>query len=824
MFSNFFTVALRQLAKNRLYSVINVAGLSIGLAACVLILLFVRDELSYDSHWSKADRLARLHAVLTPPGREPFDLVAGPGIAKQSLAAYFAEDIAAVTRFSRLQPVIEIGDRTVAENVVWTDPETIDMFDFTVMAGSMADALRDTSSIALSSDLARRLFGHIDVIGEVMTMTAFNINRDYRIAAIYEAPDHTVTYMPALTKIDEADFTDSPWLFDRWFSINTHIFMELKEGASLDGVNRRLKSWTDATVPREGFPEGVNPSDVARYTLMKITDLRLHASGDGEYVPGGSIETVVVFSAIAGLILMIACINFMNLATAKSTQRAREVALRKVLGAHRSNLVLQFLGESALVAVIALLIAIALVEASLPAFSGFVGKDLSLDLASGQVLGLLLGLILTVGLVAGFYPALILSGFRPARVLKANRSSDAGGSATLRGVLVVMQFAISIALIIATGVVYGQKVFATSLNPGFNKDNVLIVENIRRRGAETARETLREQVAALPGVLTASLVAETPANSNDNNTNVELPGRSPDDTTLIGIQIIDYDFLETFQIELVAGRAYDRNVAGDVLAPVGSVAEGDVVNGNVLVNRTALRKMGYPDTAEAIGKPFSIGRGRGGKAQLTIVGIVPDMHYQSLKRVIRPEMYLLDPTDIRNMAVRFEGDPRPLVERIGDLWRTLAPLVPFEYHFVDEMMASEFETEEATATMLALFSLLAVLIACLGLFGLASFTAQRRTKEIGIRKVLGARVSDIVRLLLWQSAKPVLIANLIAWPVAVWAMMIWLETFPYRLNAWVMAPLCLGAGLVALAIAWATVGGNAARVAGAKPVKALRYE
>ncbi|MEX0300582.1 MAG: FtsX-like permease family protein, partial [Kordiimonas sp.] len=600
----------------------------------------------------------------------------------------------------------------------------------------------------------------------------------------------------------------------------------LKNGASIETVNQRLPEFTNANIE---IPPGfggadTKASDFVKYSTQPITDLQLNprAPAGSEMKPTGSMEGVYIFSAIAGLILLIACINFMNLATAKSTKRAREVALRKVLGAHRSQLIIQFLGESILVAFIGLILGIVLVEACLPTFGEFVSKDLYFSLTDGMTLMILSGLVLVVGVLGGVYPALILSGFLPARVLKANKSAETSGSASLRNVLVIMQFAISIGLIIATSVVYGQKYYATTMDPGFNKNNLLVVRDLIRNGSRDQRDAFKEEVARLPGVVSASYSFDRPSSGNNSNRTVTLP--DSDAGILIGYQSVGYDFFETYEVPIIAGRNYSREYSLDGM-PSGEGAEpGDQLQGTMVLNEAAVRRLGYASNEDAIGKSFSIGVGQDIDADMTIIGVVPDLNFQSLRSIIRPEMFAMEKDIFSNLTVRFEGNGSDMASRIEQVWNSMITTVPYRYEYVDESMAAEFEAEEAQSIMLGVFAGLAILIACLGLYGLASFTAERRTKEIGIRKVMGARVRDVVQLLVWQFSKPVLVANLIAWPVAVWGMLKWLETFPYRMDTWMLVPLCIGAGFVALAIAWATVGGNAAKVARSNPIKALRYE
>jgi putative ABC transport system permease protein len=827
MFQNYINVALRNLFKHKLYSAINIVGLAVGLAACIMIMLFVRDELSYDRFWSKADNIYRLNTTFNPPGREPFVTVMAQGPTKHALKTYFPEEVEHVTRFNSMRVVMQKEQDVFSEVLMWTDPDTVDIFDFDVVAGDLRRTLNDNASLAINETFARKYFGEENPIGKILTLSVYSLKRDYRVGAVYkDLPHNTVLEFQGMAMIDEKDFVDQEWEFTQWFSVNNYVYFTLKDGASIEAINQRLDGFTNQFIEIPDTALGGQASDYIHYSTQPITDIQLDPAGarDGEMKATGNITTVITFSAIAGLILVIACINFMNLATAKSTQRAREVALRKVLGANRRQLVMQFLGETTLIAFIGLIFGVVLVEMLLPTFGNFVGKELTFSYLDGVTLAILLGLVAVVGLLSGVYPALILSGFRPAQVLKANKSSETSGSARLRSVLVVLQFAISIALIVSTGVVYGQKVYATNMDPGFNKENLIVVRNTGRSGASDKRDAFKEQVARLPGVKSVAFSSDAPASGNESNNTVRVPSEEGERSVLIGSHRVDYEFFDTYEIPMLAGRAYSREYALDV-SPNGFAAEeGALLQGNLIVNEGAVRRFGFASPDDAIGKMVKMGVGNDRQAEFTIVGVVPDTKFQSVREVMRPEMYFLAPYGFNNLNVRYEGNPTEVVGRIEKLWKSMISEVPFAYDYVDDIMAEEFEREENQSVLLAIFAGLAVVIACLGLYGLASFTAERRTKEIGIRKVMGASVFDIVRLLLWQFSKPVLIANLIAWPVAAWGMLTWLESFPYRIEAWVLLPLCLVAGVIALTIAWATVGGNAARVARSNPIDALRYE
>ncbi len=830
MFKNYLKVALRNLLNHKLYSLINILGLAIGLSACILIILFVRDELSYDQHWKNASSIYRLNTTFDIPGRESMSVVSAPGPAKAAAELFFSQEIERATRFANLYPVVRQGENVYNESVYWTDPETVDMFDLKVVAGDMRTALSDNSSLAVDQSFAKKYFGDENPIGQVLTFSLYDIERDYRIAAVFEdLPHNTVLEFHALTMIDETDFEKQKWQFSEWSSANNKTFFQLKNGASVESMEHRLDDFTNtymSDLVAAVFGDDVKASDLFRFSLQALTDIQLYPAGLGEMKPTGDIKDVMIFIVIAGLILLIACINFMNLATAKSTQRAREVAMRKVLGASRQQLIVQFLGESVLVAFTALVLGVFLVEMILPTFSGFVGKELIFSFTDGPVLLFLAGIVVLVGLLGGVYPALIISGFMPARVLKANRSVETRGSSRLRNVLVVFQFTISIALIAATGVIYSQIQYVASMDLGFDKNNLLVISGIGREAMVSKQEAIKQEILRLPGVTGATFTSSSPMTLNENNSVVTVPGK---DTTpmIIGNEQIDYDYLDTYQIALLTGRNYSRDFVADGTPKAKDVEDGRVLNGTVLVNEAAVRRFGFSTPENAIGRRIRVSVGGIPEdliyADLKIIGVTANVNLKSLKRMIRPEIYQLSP-GYSALTVRYTGHSEKIASAIEQAWKSMVSSVPFDYGYVDEALARQLEREEDLSVMLAAFSLLAVLIASSGLFGLATFTAERRTREIGIRKVFGASIFDVVRLLVWQFSKPVILANIIAWPIAAWAMLRWLENFPYRIESWNLIPLCLLAGVVALLIAWSTVGGNAARVARAKPVKALRYE
>jgi putative ABC transport system permease protein len=545
--------------------------------------------------------------------------------------------------------------------------------------------------------------------------------------------------------------------------------------------------------------------------------------------PGNDERTIKTFAVIALLILAMAVVNFTNLATARAGQRAREVALRKVLGATRRQLIVQFVAESILISAVAMLLALALVELLVKPFAAFLNADLALHyLGGGGILVPAIALTLIVGIVSGLYPAFFLSRFKPAQVLKANRSAaETPGSGRLRTALVVAQFAVSIGLIICTAVIYGQTVYARHVDPGYKRDHILQVQDMNRYQVIPKVQSIVEQMKRVPGVVAVGLTDIGVNTDNQNNTGLIPPGSNKQ--VLIGQYGVDEGFLDAMGMKLLAGRWFDRNRPMDDLTfdfPIQKPQEIAYAQRgiNVVLNQYAVRKLGFKSPQDAIGKVvkselFEPGTGM---ANINIIGVVGDTRFRSVRTPIEPIMFQDQHKGPGWMIIRYRGDPATVEAAIESQWKQMVNDVPFQAKFSEDVMRDLYKAEDSRAKIFAAFSLLAVVIGCLGLFGLAAFTAERRTKEIGIRKVLGARTRDIVRLLVWQFSRPVIIANVIAWPVAWWMMRDWLNGFDQRIPL-TPIPFILAAA-IALGIAIATVVGHAMKVARANPIHALRYE
>tara|TARA_R110002096_G_scaffold436071_1_gene666837 strand:+ start:12611 stop:15082 length:2472 start_codon:yes stop_codon:yes gene_type:complete len=822
LLTNYFNSTWRNILNHKLFSAINVIGLAIGLAACMLIALFVRDELSYDKFWTKADTIYRTHATYNYPGRDPSHWVLTSGRTYQPFKQYFPE-VEYAARITPKEPALILDGEYFVERIAIVDPDFINIFDITTLAGDVKAALADSSSLVLNQTLARKYFGDENPIGRIVTLDFDVYERDYKIAAIIEdLPENSQIQLAGFIPIIEEDWVKIGYMFENWSSVNFQLYFSVKEGTDIESINSRMPQFIDSS-----FPDfGNNPrSESLTLENMSVKDLHLLAEGNGDWRPRGNMSVVVTFSAIAVLILFIASINFMNLSTARASQRAKEVSLRKVMGASRKNLVTQFIGESILLTLFALLLALTIVEIILPIYGNALGKEFAINYLSTDLLSII-ALAVGVGVIGGLYPAFILSNFRPAEILKANKSSETRTSVKLRAALVVIQFSVAIILFVSTSVVYGQMMYAVNIDLGYNKENLLVVNEVRREAAASKLPVLLNEIRRTPNVEYASFSRTAPGYTNSNSTTLRSEDMSYAEAPVVTSRGAGYDYFKTYDIEMLAGREYSREF-NDVSATSDDIRAGRGYPSSIIINEAAVRRFGYDSPDDALGKMLYSNIGSNDEiveAEYRIIGVSANIHFDSLKKTIVPAVFPMESEMIRAISIRYNGDPVAVLEQVKAIWQREVPTVPFSYDFATDVVAEHYETEAGQAFMFAAFSGLAILIASLGLYGLASFTAQRRTKEIGIRKVMGATVIDIVKLLVWQFSKPVLIANLIAWPLSYYAMTTWLESFVYRIEGFMIIGFCLMAGISALLIAWGTVASNSISVARTNPIKALRYE
>ncbi len=832
MWKNYLTVGIRALAKSRTYAFINVFGLAIGMAACLMILLFVRYEMSYDRWMPGAENAYQIQSWYksSETGQEA-QLQMTPYMAGKRIAKDFPQVEREVYVTSNGPVFLKDGEATSTEDYYWVDSNFLEVIPLPMVHGNVASLSQPNTAVLTRSEAVKR-YGTDNVVGRTMTLISRGQSRDFRITGVLEdLPKNSHLEFNALARIDLVAFNaDTPQALECWGCQNGYVYVKLRPGADPRTLQDGFPAWEKRNIPDENAGEArFNAGDDQDWHIVNVRDVHLGRAQAAAMSPGNDRRTILTFAIIALLILGMAVVNFTNLATARASQRAREVALRKVLGATRKQLIVQFVGESILIAFVAMVIALALVELLVRPFSTFLDASLSVSYfgADGILLPALL-LVVVVGVLGGLYPAFFLSRFQPASVLKANKSSaETSGTGRLRSILVVGQFAVSIGLIICTAVIYGQTVYARTVDPGYNRSQILQVDELARYALIDKGEMIAERTLRVPGVESVGRTTIGVATDNNNNTGLMVPGRT--EPTSIGTYQVDTGFFDAMGLRMAAGRWFDKSRPLDDMTlpyPPNPADERALAarGGNIVVNELAAKRLGFERPQDILGKTFraAIVDNEIGLVPVTVIGVVKDSRFRSVKLPLDPIMFSNTRSGHSYMIVRFKGDPATVRAGVERTWKGITSDVPFTAEFSDDIIAELYEAEDARAKTFAGFALLAVVVACLGLFGLAAFTAERRTKEIGIRKVLGARSRDIVRLLAWQFSKPVIVANLIAWPVAWWVMRDWLNGFDARIDLG-PGPFVIAGGL-ALAIALGTIAGHAFKVARANPIHALRYE
>jgi len=820
MFRNYLIIALRNIFRHKLYSAINILGLAVGLACAIFIALFIQDELSYDKWVPDTGNLYQLDVTLRPPGLPPMVTAVAPF----PLAAFMKDhlpEVTAATRVSAQGMTVNVGDRQFFEAVAEADPNFFQVIRLPLVSGDPAQVLAQPESAVISQSTARKYFGDVDPIGKTIGIAKAACGPE-QVACAEKEPLRITGVMADLPR--NSQFADDIFIphtsaVDRltqrgkeaWNDLGVSSYVRLAPGSAPRALLAKLNAALDRDVSVKDQTK-LPTSKFVQVSMTPFTQVHLDNEGKGgSMTPPGSWSTIYGLGIIGALILLIACFNFMNLATARATLRAREIALRKCVGANRGQLIVQFLGESVVMALLALLVALALVEVLLPTYGRFLGRPLTLHyLADWPLLAALLVLTVAAGLLSGIYPALVLSSFKPATVLKANKSGSKGPG-LLRGTLAVLQFSVSIGLTVVAFVVFSQINYERQLQMGFRRDNIVAINALRRLNQDQ-RESFANVLRANPGVLQVALSSDVPLANVFSISMGRLP-RQPDAIPL-DVHTVTPNFPELYGMRLLAGRQLSEARGEDV-----AIDKTDPANEghNILINETAAKRFGYTPQ-EAIGKPLILS-----KNQLKIVGVLADAKINGARQAVRPGVFLYNKSDIRFISVLLRPDAVPAtLAFIDQTWRRFAPTTVITRRFISDDFAKLYRADEKQGALLAVFVGLAIFIACMGLFGLAAFTAGCRTKEIGIRKVFGARVRDVLALLLWQFSIPVLLANLLAWPAAWYYLHGWLQGFVYRVS---LSPLYfLVAGFGALLIAWATILAHALRVARANPIRALRYE
>jgi len=819
MFRNYLGVALRNIARHKLYSFINIAGLAVGLACVIFIILFIRDELSFDKWVPGSDNLYRVD-VAAPPLGDVFGHIA---MVPFPLAAFMKDHLPEVTAMTRHFPTrmtLQIGDRQFLEEVNEADTNFFTVLGLPLVTGDPGQVLQRPESIVLSQTLARKYFGAADPVGRILVVSkpvcddgraSCRETISLRVTGVMrDVPYNTQFKIQAvIPHTSPADRMGAEGK-KRWLNFGPYGYVRLTPGSDPSLIGARLAPAMDRMVDLSTGTDIRRPaSQIMQVELVRFRDA--HMSSDfGVSVPPGSWTTLYGLGLIGLVILLAACFNFTNLATARAMTRAREIGLRKCVGASRYQVATQFLGESVLMAVVALVFAFALVEILMPAYDAFLERPIALHYLQDWPLLLIIVLVAAAaGLVSGIYPALVLSGFRPITTLRGNQSGQAG-SGRLRSTLVVLQFAVSIALAIVTLVVFSQIDFARNQQLGFRRDNILVISTGRM--TPDARENFMAQLRAHPGITAVASSADTPFSPRVHSETIQVPGRSAKLEPEL-LQITP-EFVDLYGLKLAAGRLLSDKRGEDIV-----IDSPDAANDghNILINETAARYLGFT-VPGAVGKII-----RQDKNSLRIVGVLRDIKFKGTRKAVQPTVFFNDRKYSNEVSVRLAGgDVQRMVAFVDNTWHRIMPSAAIQRSFLDDSFEDLYRADVKQGELFATFVAIAIAISALGLFGLAAFSAERRTQEIGIRKVFGARARDIVVLLLWQFSLPVILANLLAWPLAWYYLQDWLKGFDYRIT---LSPLYFAAaGLAALLIAWITIFGHALRVARANPIHALRYE
>lgn len=831
MWRHHLWMTARGIVHHRLYSIINIASLAVGLTCAIFVILFVRDELSYDRWIPDTQNLYRVELMVNVLGREQQPTAVTP----YPLLVAMRDQIPGVTGMTRLVPqrmTITSGDRQFAQEVDVVDPGFFNVIRLPLLKGEPGSVFRQPESVVLSQSVARTYFGDADPIGRTLTVAAGNCASgatacpqiSLRVTGVARDLPHNTqligdAFIPTTSIANPiAENVRQDWLSHEGFG-----YVRLAPGVAPAAVAAATAPIFDQDVTPEVsrlFGARVRGSQVFKARLTPFTQVHLSSSqleSSSIMTPPGSWSALYGVVTVGVLTLLVACFNFMNLTTARATLRAREIALRKVLGASRGQLIRQFLGEAMLMAFLALVVAFALSEVLLPLFDGLLQRPIALHYTTDwHLLLLLVGVAVMTGLVSGSYPALVLSGLRPIAGLRAGDATS-HRSGRLRNTLVVLQFSVSIGMGIAAGVVFRQINYARAMELGFHHDHVVVIFNsflntsLPGEKQEAFAQALREN----PGVAGVGLSEYVPFGGGHQNALIQLPSRP--DRFWINKEVIDPSYPAVYGIPLIAGRVLSADRGMDRLNSTGF--GGDPLNEgrNVLVNASAAKRLGF-SPREAVGRTLLYNGNH-----VSIVGVLADAKVHGARERVKPTVYMYIPGYPMNISVRLRpGRIQQTLGFIDRTWHSFVPTVAIQREFLEGAFDELYRADDRVGAMFGVFVFVAVLIGCLGLYGLAVFTAERRTKEIGIRKVSGAHSGDIVRLMLWRISLPVLIANLIAWPVAYAYLRYWLNGYAYRIA---LSPLYfLAATAVAMLIAWATVYGNTLRLARTSPIHALRYE
>jgi len=790
MIFSIIKTALRHLYKRKVFSLINILGLAIGMSCCILILLWVSDELSYDRFHANYENIYRV-AENQKQGDDPFPVGVTPAPLGPAMVESFPEIINSVRIQYGVSGLIKYNDKSFREtDIILTDPSFFEVFNFPLLKGDKSQVLVENSSFVISESIAKKYFGDEDPIGKVLN---FNNAIDQTVTGVMADPPantHLQFDIIAPFKILEQFGAD---LETSWSSNSYITYVELADNVSYRELNPKIAD----------FLSEHDPGYYVKLHLQPLKDMHLKSNYTADWSGHGSELYVKIFSIIAAFILMIACINFMNLSTAQSPLRAREIGIRKVVGANRSLLIWQFLGESLIIALLALCIGIVIVEILLPSYNSFTGKEMNLDLANNwRVFAGIIFIALLSGIIAGSYPALVLSGFKPVQVLKGGVSNSKGG-AIFRKILVIFQFTLSIALISSTLIIFKQINLIRNIDLGYNKEQIIKIN--QNKSLEPQFEVFKAELLSNPRVKSLTTSSGRPTDIYNSGYGLGWEGMpdSEERRHLVHTLNVGPGFFETFDIKINEGRAFSTEIASDTL--------------NYICNSEVLKIMGKDN-------PLGTGMSYYREEEGELIGVIEDFHFKSLHSKIEPLLISFSDKNIHDQVfIRVQpGDMQAVIADLEILWEKYSDDYPFEYRFLDEYYDRLYRAEYRMSKLFNLFAILAILISCLGLFGLVSYTTTCRIREIGIRKVMGASVGNILMLLSSRFLLLVIFSNLLAGVLSWYYMSKWLDNFAYKIDAGILN--FVFAGLIALGVALITLSWHTLKAANANPIKSLRYE
>ena len=790
MFKNYLKIAFRNIIRHKAFAAINIAGLAIGMACSIFILLWVQNELSYDRFHKNADEIYRItgdagdfKAAVNCAGMPPELKIKMPVVKNYLRLSHPSTN------------VFEVGTKKFEEkNVFYADSTFLQVFSFKLIKGNPETALMRPDAVLITEDMAKKYFGKENAMGKMLKK---DNGKNVIVAGILaNIPSNSHLQFDFILPTSSIAQTDNDLKTNTWDNFNYYAYIQLDKNfaatpAAVAGLNNQINK-----IFKEHINESVLKVD---FHLQSLTDIHLHSNYQVDLPGHGNIQYVNIFFVVALFILAVACINFMNLSTARSARRAKEVGLRKVVGAGRKQLIGQFLGESLLISFIALLFAVGIVLLLLPAFNDLAGKKLAIHLPDGKMLTILISIALVTGLISGSYPALFLSGIQPVKVLKGNMKT-LGGNLLFRNGLVIVQFVVSIVLLAGTAVVYRQLTFIKEMNLGFEKSNLLYLPMAGEMWNK--QQAFKAELNENPLTANYTITNDLPANLTSGTVNVKWEGKDPNSQVVFPTLFVDEGFMDVFQMKMLSGRSFSTEFKAD--------------SNNYILNEKAVQVMGMK-VSDAVGKPLSLWDTKG-----TIIGVVKDFNFKPVQQSIEPLIIGLNKWGGVAVVRTQPGKTEATIQALQKISADLNPAYPFSYGFLDQDLANLYKGEQQMGSLFNVFAILAIFISCMGLYGLSAFMAEQRTKEIGVRKVLGASVFNVVYLLSTGFTKLIIIAVIIAVPIAWFAVNSWLKSFAYRVNAdWI---IFLTASFAALAIAWITVSYESIKAAVANPVKSLRTE